>query len=138
MFEHINNIFSLRLQGFVTINGKSVNKADLLADNGIIHYVTDVVYPLVNRDIPAVLAKDGRFGTLLTAIEMAGLGDLLTQSRYTLFLTVVESLMLEIPEKFFYKISPALPFSMYIIMVRRKNALRNKITEKTELVYFFY
>ena len=87
MFEHINNIFSFRLQGFVTINGKSVNKADLLADNGIIHYVTDVVYPLVNRDIPAVLAKDGRFGTLLTAIEMAGLGDLLTQSRYTLFLS---------------------------------------------------
>ena len=52
-------------------------------------------------------------------------------------LTVVESLMLEIPEKFFYKISPGLPFSMYIIMVRRKNALRNKITEKTEFVYFF-
>ena len=88
LFEHINNIFSFRLQGFVTINGKSVNKADLLADNGIIHYVTDVVYPLVNRDIPAVLAKDGRFGTLLTAIEMAGLGDLLTQSRYTLFLSI--------------------------------------------------
>ena len=54
----------------------------MLADNGIIHYVTDVVYPLVNRDIPAVLAKDGRFGTLLTAVEMAGLGDLLTQSMY--------------------------------------------------------
>ena len=53
-------------------------------------------------------------------------------------LTVVESLMLEIPEKFFYKISPGLPFSMYIIMVRRKNALRNKITEKTEFVYFFF
>ena len=81
VYIHID-IFSFRLQGFVTINGKSVNKADLLADNGIIHYVTDVVYPLVNRDIPAVLAKDGRFGTLLTAVEMAGLGDLLTQSMY--------------------------------------------------------
>ena len=53
-------------------------------------------------------------------------------------LTVVESLMLEILEKFFYKISPGLPFSMYIIMVRRKNALRNKITEKTEFVYLFF
>ena len=57
---------------------------------------------------------------------------------FTIYLTVVESLMLEIPEKFFYKISPGLPFSMYIIMVRRKNALRNKITEKTEFVYLFF
>ena len=52
-------------------------------------------------------------------------------------LTVVEFLTLEIQPTFFYKISPGLPFSMYIIMVRRKNALRNKITEKTEFVYFF-
>ena len=54
-----------------------------------------------------------------------------------MYLTVVEFLMLEIHSTFFYKISPGLPFSMYIIMVRRKNALRNKITEKTEFVYFF-
>ena len=53
-------------------------------------------------------------------------------------LTVVEFLMLEIQPTFFYKISPRLPFSMYIIMVGRKNALRNKITEKTEFVYFFF
>ena len=44
--------------------------------------VTDVIYPLVNRDIPAILASDGRFKTLLTAIEMAGLSELLTQSKY--------------------------------------------------------
>ena len=75
-------IFSSFFQGFVTVNGKSVSKADLLADNGIIHYVTDVIYPLVNRDIPALLASDGRFGMLLTAIEMAGMGDLLTQGKY--------------------------------------------------------
>ena len=37
-------------------------------------------------------------------------------------LTVVEFLMLEIQPTFFYKISPGLPFSMYIIMVGRKNA----------------
>ena len=56
----------------------------------------------------------------------------------TFDLTVVESLMLEIPEKFFLQNSPGLPFSMYIIMVRRKNALRNEITEKIEFVYFFF
>ena len=54
------------------------------------------------------------------------------------YLTVVEFLTLEIQPTFFYKISPGLPFSMYIIMVRRKNALRNEITEKTEFVYFFF
>ena len=53
-------------------------------------------------------------------------------------LTVVEFLMLEIHSTFFYKISPGLPFSMYIIMVRRKTALGNKKTEKTEKVYFFF
>ena len=75
------SIFLPFFQGFVTVNGKSVSKADLLADNGIIHYVTDVIYPLVNRDIPALLASDGRFGMLLTAIEMAGMGNLLTQGK---------------------------------------------------------
>ena len=59
-------------------------------------------------------------------------------NKKTFDLTVVEFLMLEIQPTFFYKISPGLPFSMYIIMVRRKNALRNKITEKTEFVYFFF
>ena len=60
------------------------------------------------------------------------------QDIYLVDLTVVEFLMLEIQPTFFYKISPGLPFSMYIIMVGRKNALRNKITEKTEFVYFFF
>jgi hypothetical protein len=66
----------------VTVNGKRVNKADLVADNGVIHFVTDTIYPLVSEDIPALLAADGRFGTLLTAVEMAGLGEMLTQSQF--------------------------------------------------------
>ena len=77
------------------------------------------------------------FKVLYCALENFELNFKLVSSAET-HLTVVESLMLEIPEKFFYKISPGLPFSMYIIMVRRKNALRNKITEKTEFVYLFF
>ena len=53
----------------------------MLADNGVIHFISDVIYPPVSEDIPAKLASDGRFGTLLTAVEMAGLGELLTESK---------------------------------------------------------
>ena len=67
-------------QGFVTVNGKALKKADLQADNGVIHFVSEMLEPMVTEDIPAVLTSDGRFGTLLTAIEMAGLGEMLTQS----------------------------------------------------------
>ena len=35
----------LFVKGFVTINGKRVSKADIMADNGVIHLVTDVIYP---------------------------------------------------------------------------------------------
>ena len=47
----------------------------------MIHFISDVIYPPVSEDIPAKLASDGRFGTLLTAVEMAGLGELLTESK---------------------------------------------------------
>ena len=75
--EKIDSLF----QGFVTVNGKAVKKADLQADNGVIHFVSEMLEPMVTEDIPAVLTSDGRFGTLLTAIEMAGLGEMLTQSK---------------------------------------------------------
>jgi len=67
-------------QGFVTVNGKAMKRADLQADNGVIHFVSEMLEPMVTEDIPAILTSDGRFGTLLTAIEMAGLGEMLTQS----------------------------------------------------------
>ena len=57
-----------------------MKKADLQADNGVIHFVSEMLEPMVTEDIPAVLTSDGRFGTLLTTIEMAGLGEMLTQS----------------------------------------------------------
>ena len=62
------------------MNGEPLKRSDLEADNGVIHLVSEVLQPLITRDIPAILTFDGRFGTLLTAIEMAGLGETLTQS----------------------------------------------------------
>ena len=59
-----------------------MKRADLQADNGVIHFVSEMLEPMVTEDIPAILTSDGRFGTLLTAIEMAGLGEMLTQSTF--------------------------------------------------------
>ena len=64
------------------MNGKAMKRADLQADNGVIHFVSEMLEPMVTEDIPAILTSDGRFGTLLTAIEMAGLGEMLTQSTF--------------------------------------------------------
>ena len=64
----------------MTVNGKAVRKADLLADNGVIHFVPELLDIPVKQDIPARLASHGGFGTLQTAIETAGLGELLTES----------------------------------------------------------
>merc|ERR1711917_103103 len=37
------------VKGFVTVNGKRVSKADVKADNGVIHMVSDVIYPLPTK-----------------------------------------------------------------------------------------
>ena len=68
----------------MTVNGKRVSKADIPAgddDLSVIHIVTEVLFPLVekNNTIDQVLVNDGRFGTLLSALQITGLLDNLTQ-----------------------------------------------------------
>merc|ERR1711892_753551 len=72
--------------GFVTINGKRVYKADIVADNGVIHMVTDVIYPFPTGNIAEVVTGDERFSTLLAAVGAAGLADTLaTGGPFTVF-----------------------------------------------------
>merc|ERR1712123_531775 len=72
--------------GFVTINGKRVYKADIVADNGVIHMVTDVIYPFPSGNIAEVVTGDERFSTLLAAVGAAGLADTLaTGGPFTVF-----------------------------------------------------
>merc|ERR1711893_7624 len=72
--------------GFVTINGKRVTKADVMADNGVIHMVSDVIYPFPSGNIAEVVTGDGRFGTLLTAVSAAGLAETLSgEGPFTVF-----------------------------------------------------
>eukprot|EP00088_Acartia_fossae_P024957 TRINITY_DN2578_c0_g1_i6.p1 TRINITY_DN2578_c0_g1~~TRINITY_DN2578_c0_g1_i6.p1 ORF type:complete len:292 (-),score=85.18 TRINITY_DN2578_c0_g1_i6:276-1151(-) len=72
--------------GFVTINGKRVSKADIMADNGVIHMVTDVIYPFPSGNIAEIVSSDPRFSTLLAAVGAAGLADTLSgEGPFTVF-----------------------------------------------------
>jgi len=61
--------------GFITINGKKVMKADMKADNGVIHCVSDVLFPIPEKDLVDTLVADERFSTLVAAVTAAGLVD---------------------------------------------------------------
>lgn len=61
--------------GFVTINGKKLMKADIKADNGMIHCVSEVLYPIPEKDLVDTLVADERFSSLVTAVSAAGLVD---------------------------------------------------------------
>merc|ERR1719173_268109 len=65
-------------KGFITINGKRVSKADIPADNGVIHMITDVIYPFPTGNIAEIVTGDDRFSTLLAAVQAAGLAETLS------------------------------------------------------------
>merc|ERR1719495_1510296 len=72
--------------GFVTVNGKRVKKADIPADNGVIHMVNCVIYPLPTGNIAEVVTGDERFSTLLAAVAATELTDTLASGGpFTLF-----------------------------------------------------
>ena len=64
-------------QGFITINGKRVKKADHMADNGVIHMLTDVIADTASGSIADVVSGDERFSTLLSLVAKAGLAETL-------------------------------------------------------------
>jgi len=64
--------------GAVTVNGKGVKKADLLADNGVIHVMSEVITDFPSGSIADVVAGDDRFSTLLSLVVEAGLAETLT------------------------------------------------------------
>lgn len=60
----------------VMIDGAEVVITDIEASNGVIHVIDAVILP-ESRDIVDIAAEDGRFSTLVTAVEAAGLVDAL-------------------------------------------------------------
>ncbi|XP_023346423.1 transforming growth factor-beta-induced protein ig-h3 [Eurytemora carolleeae] len=72
--------------GFVTVNGVRVTKADHKADNGVIHIVSDVIYPFPTGNIAEAVTADPRFSTLLAAVGAAGLAETLSgEGPFTVF-----------------------------------------------------
>merc|ERR1712045_29613 len=68
--------------GAITINGKQVIKPDIMASNGVIHLVSDVIYPIPTQNIAEIATGDERFSTLLAAVSAA---DLAGEGPFTVF-----------------------------------------------------
>merc|ERR1712241_1266710 len=69
--------------GFLTVNGKRISRTDIVATNGVVHFITDVIDTPAIDDCTKVLTDDGRFGTLLTADSLDTIltdNDLLTST----------------------------------------------------------
>merc|ERR1739838_1129405 len=85
---HIVNVYlqSKYYDGFVTVNGKIMKKPDIVADNGVIHMMSEVVYPFPTTTIAGLVSADERFSTLLAAVVAAGLADTLAgEGPFTVF-----------------------------------------------------
>lgn len=61
--------------GAVKVDGATVVKADVMASNGVIHVIDAVILPM-EGNILEVARGAGTFGTLLAAIDAAGMSEL--------------------------------------------------------------
>jgi len=69
----------------VYVNGVDVTEADIVASNGVIHEVDQVLIP-ASGNVVETLAADDRFSTLVTAVQTANLVDTLaTGGPFTVF-----------------------------------------------------
>lgn len=94
--------------GKVFINGAEVLITDIEADNGVIHVIDSVILP--PADIVDTAIADGRFTTLVAAVQTAGLVDTLkSEGPFTVFAPTddafaklpagtVEALLADIPQ----------------------------------------
>jgi len=68
----------------VTVNGKKISTVDVVADNGVIHFIDDVILP-VNKTVVQLIAEDPELSTLLTAVTAAGIAFEFQADPMTLF-----------------------------------------------------
>jgi len=73
--------------GFITVNGKRIKTFDIHASNGVIHLMTEVIYPFIpDQTIADIVSTDPRFSTLFAAVKAGGLVDTLASpGPFTLF-----------------------------------------------------
>jgi len=73
------------LPDFATVNGVGVLHS-LPASNGVIHIISELLYPLPVHNIAKMLSLDPRFSSLGKAVKLAGMEDTLTTGGpFTLF-----------------------------------------------------
>jgi transforming growth factor-beta-induced protein len=71
------------------VNGAKVSTADVMADNGVIHVIDNIIMPLAESDTPTnsivevALADPDNFSTLVTALTAADLVDTLADETKT-------------------------------------------------------
>jgi uncharacterized surface protein with fasciclin (FAS1) repeats len=71
--------------GSLVLNGVTVSQADIMAENGIIHVIGEVLLP-PSLDIPATAAANSDFSTLAAAVGAAGLSQALAaEGPFTIF-----------------------------------------------------
>jgi transforming growth factor-beta-induced protein len=72
-------------RSLVTVDGAEVVTPDLLASNGVIHVIDRVLLP-ETRNIVEIATEDGRFTTLVAALQAAGLDETLAgEGSFTVF-----------------------------------------------------
>ena len=82
----------------IAVGTANVIEPDLEADNGVLHGMDGLVLPPQRRTLIEVATDDGRFGTLLAALEQAGLAEVLAgEEVFTLFAPTDEAFA-ELPE----------------------------------------
>jgi len=69
----------------VTAEGSAVVKTDLVADNGLVHVIDKVIYPLPVTNLPLTLTFDKELGSLAYLIYQAKLTEALANSPFTIF-----------------------------------------------------
>ena len=78
------NVYFTFTDGSAFINGIEIVTTDLLASNGVIHVIEEVILPLDN--IVETAIADGSFTTLVLALQEAGLDTVLSaDGNYTVF-----------------------------------------------------
>ena len=66
-----------RATGGVTVDNAKVTATDIMASNGVIHVIDQVILP-ASDNIPTTASKAGSFNTLIAAAKAAGLVDALS------------------------------------------------------------
>lgn len=91
---HGEDLVFRSLNGSVTAGGATVTAADLMATNGVLHFIDRVLLPPSLAigtpeevdSISSIIAQEPRFSTLATALEASGmLSALSMDGEYTLF-----------------------------------------------------